>query len=543
MNFGTRLGNMLISNREVYTHAPASVADIDNKYEMLNQFELGTYQTAAKMPRTRQQIYSMWETMQRDPQIAEALSLHVTAALGGHETTGDMIFITPHDRIRGKGRRAEGLRQKVDREARHIAPIINRHAFALARQAIGFGDSYARIYTDKTTGVVALMNNHRTAPPLIMPFEQADMTIGFHALESESMERTVEKLSPMQMLRVKMARIETVPQMPLQIWQDEKVLGYNHRHQMPVLPAETGGSFLYHIEEAWEDVTISRAGLNNQQIADSVRQAFLSINVEGMPPAQQKKYQKSLIDTLSNYKKQIAEAFKGGEALYGTTHHVLPQWGDKQVLQSIGDLSQRNAPLNEGLLMLNLRRLAGGLGIDLALIGWADMLAGGLGDGAAFHTSAQIMRRSLLIRQALIDAFNHVMSIHWGIKYNEWFAEGDYPWQYDFFSEQSAAATQTLNNKQSRANTLTIQAQAIMTLKELGLDKETAQLILEDEMGLDIGLAEKIAQSIAAQSMTGEGEHLPAPNMSGGDNDGYHDADNEGGDELPDDLEGDDDEG
>lgn len=537
MNFGTRLGNMLISNREVYSHAPAGIADIDSKYEMLNQFELGTHQTAAKMPRTRQQIYGMWEIMQRDPQIAEALSLHVTAALGGHETTGDMIFITPHDRIRGNGRRAAALRQKVEREARHIAPIINRHAFALARQAIGFGDSYARIYTDKKMGVVALMNNHRTAPPLIMPFEQADMTIGFHALESESIERTVEKLSPMQMLRVKMARIETVPQMPLQIWQDEKVLGYNNRYDMPILPAETGGSFLYHIEEAWEDVTISRAGLNNQQIADSVRQAFLSINVEGMPPAQQKKYQKSLVDTLGNYKKQIQEAFKGGEALYGTTHHVLPQWGDKQILQSIGDLSQRNAPLNEGLLMLNLRRLAGGLGIDLALIGWADMLAGGLGDGAAFHTSAQIMRRSLLIRQALIDSFNHVMSIHWGIKYGEWFVEGDYPWQYDFFSEQSAAATQTLNNKQSRANTLTIQAQAIMTLKELGLDKETAQLILEDEMGLDIGLAERIARSIAAGVDGGDGAEGGAPAPGGANtNDGFDDA---GDDELPDELEDD----
>lgn len=537
MNFGTRLGNMLISNREVYSHAPAGIADIDSKYEMLNQFELGTHQTAAKMPRTRQQIYGMWEIMQRDPQIAEALSLHVTAALGGHETTGDMIFITPHDRIRGNGRRAAALRQKVEHEARHIAPIINRHAFALARQAIGFGDSYARIYTDKKMGVVALMNNHRTAPPLIMPFEQADMTIGFHALESESMERTVEKLSPMQMLRVKMARIETVPQMPLQIWQDEKVLGYNNRYDMPILPAETGGSFLYHIEEAWEDVTISRAGLNNQQIADSVRQAFLSINVEGMPPAQQKKYQKSLVDTLGNYKKQIQEAFKGGEALYGTTHHVLPQWGDKQILQSIGDLSQRNAPLNEGLLMLNLRRLAGGLGIDLALIGWADMLAGGLGDGAAFHTSAQIMRRSLLIRQALIDSFNHVMSIHWGIKYGEWFVEGDYPWQYDFFSEQSAAATQTLNNKQSRANTLTIQAQAIMTLKELGLDKETAQLILEDEMGLDIGLAERIARSIAAGVDGGDGAEGGTPAPGGANtNDGFDDA---GDDELPDELEDD----
>lgn len=159
--------------------------------------------------------------------------------------------------------------------------------------------------------------------------------------------------------------------------------------------------------------------------------------------------------------------------------------------------------------MLNLRRLAGGLGIDLSLMGWADMLAGGLGDGAAFHTSAQIMRRSMLIRQANIDAYNHVMSIHWGIKYGEYFEAKDYPWQFDFYSDQNAAATQALNNKQSRANTTTIQMQAVQMIKELNLGKETSQLILEDEMGYDISVAEKIALSIAAQPVIPEGMGMP----------------------------------
>lgn len=518
MNLLNRMAGLLITNRESHASATsATIDDINHQYEAMNQFELGTYNTREKMPRTRQQIYSMWEIMQKDPQIAEALSLHVTAALGGHETTGDMIFITPHERVRGKGRRARELREKVEREARHIAPIINRYAYALARQAIGYGDSYARIYTDDKKGVVGLMNNRHTSPPLIMPFEQAGATVGFHALEEEDRERSIAKLTPKQLLRVRMPRVETVPQMPLQVWQDKKTLIYDNRSENPVLPAEVGGSFLYPIEEPWQDVTISRAGLNNQQIADSVKQAFLTINMEGMPPNQQKKYKKSIVKMLTDYRGQIEDAFKGGEALYGTKYHVLPQWSEKQILQSVGDLSQRNMPLNEGLLMLNLRRLAGGLGIDLSLMGWADMLAGGLGDGAAFHTSAQIMRRSTLIRQACIDAFNHLMTIHWGIKHGEYFDSKEYPWQFDFYSDQNAAATQALNNKQNRANTTTIQAQAIQMLKDLSLGKETVQLILEDSMGYDIELAEKIAIAINAPPPM-DGEHpAGAPMLAGQD--------------------------
>lgn len=515
MNLLTTMATFLIDERRGKESAvTGTINDVNAQYEAMNQMELGTFASKDKMPRTRQQIFTMWEIMQKDPQIAEALSLHVTAALGGHETTGDMIFITPHERVRGKGRRAKELRGRVEREARHIAPLINRYAFSLARQAIGFGDSYARIYTDDKKGVVGLMNNRHTFPPLIMPFEQAGATVGFHALEEEDRERSIAKLTPKQLLRVRMPRIETVPQMAMQVWQDKKTLIYDKRSDNPILPAEVGGSFLYPIEEPWQDVTISRAGLNNQQIADSVKQAFLTINMEGMPPNQQKKYRKSIIDMLTGYRNQIEDAFKGGEALYGTKYHILPQWSDKQILQSVGDLSQRNMPLNENLLMLNLRRLAGGLGIDLSLMGWADMLAGGLGDGAAFHTSAQIMRRSTLIRQACIDAFDHLMTIHWGIKYGEYFDSKEYPWQYDFYSDQNAAATQALNNKQNRANTTTVQAQAIQMLKDLGLDKETIQLILEDGMGYDIDLADKIATSITAQPLLdAAGMPMPASAM------------------------------
>ncbi|MDO5769021.1 MAG: hypothetical protein Q4P13_05910 [Psychrobacter sp.] len=532
--------NMLADNRMRRDYErPATINDVDPNYEILNQYNLGDAKDPSKKPRSRQQIYGMWTLMMADPQISEAMGLHVTAALGGHETNGDTIFISPHPRVRGKGRRASELRKKVEAEAKHIAPILNRNAFSLCLRAITFGDSYGRIYSDSRIGVYGLSVNRSTTPSLIMPFEQGDKTIGFHALEDESTDKAITKLTPKQLLRVKMPRTLEVPQVTLDVWKNNKVLVHDIRSNCPVLPSEVGGSFLYPIEEPWKDVTISRVGLNNQQIADSVRQAFLSMNMEGMPPAQQKKYRRGLETILSNYRNRIEEAFKGGEALHGTQYHILPQWSEKQIVQSVGDLSQRNSPLNDSTLMLNLRRLAGGLGMDLSLIGWADMLAGGLGDGAAFYTSAQIMRRSTLIRQALIDAGNHLMSIHWGLKYDEYFKEDQYPWQFDFYSDQNAAATQALSNKQNRANTTMMTTQAIMALKELGLGREVNQLILEDDLGMDMDRATKVAEALdkkadaEAATLHGEGATPQA-----GQDDDQSQGDDEG---LPDDEGWDDD--
>lgn len=245
------------------------------------------------------------------------------------------------------------------------------------------------------------------------------------------------------------------------------------------------------------------SGLNNQQIADSVKQAFLTVNMDGMPPSQRKRYTQGLTQTLQNYRDRIKQAFDGGEALYGTAYHILPTWGDKQTITPVGDLSQRSAPLSSDTLMVNMRRIAGGLGLDLSLMGWADMLTGGLGDGAAFHTSAQIMRRSMLIRMALTNAFDELMSIHFGLVYGEYFHRGNYPWRFDFYSDQSAAATEALSNRQARMNMVIMKAQAIQSLKELGLSKENLQAILEDDGGMDYEAAQNLASNVAAKEPDG----------------------------------------
>lgn len=131
------------------------------------------------------------------------------------------------------------------------------------------------------------------------------------------------------------------------------------------------------------------------------------------------------------------------------------------------------------------------------------MLAGGLGDGASFHTSAQVMQKSIHIRQALTDTLNHMANVHFGFKYGYWFSEHELPWQFDFYSDMSAASTEALSNKQTRMNTLSLVASALAAVKELGLDKDSVQMLLEDIGGLDAIQAEKLANSIMKAAKEG----------------------------------------
>lgn len=147
--------------------------------------------------------------------------------------------------------------------------------------------------------------------------------------------------------------------------------------------------------------------------------------------------------------------------------------------------------------MLHLRRMTGALGVDIALTGWADMLAGGLGDGASFHTNAQVMQKAIFIRQAATEAINEIIKLHFGYKYGRVYRD-NLPWKVTFYSDISAASQESINNKNTRAATLMGIAQSISQLKELNLDKGSNYLLLTDILGLDDDQANQISQSLAS---------------------------------------------
>ena len=261
-----------------------------------------------------------------------------------------------------------------------------------------------------------------------------------------------------------------------------------------------GGSFLFAIEKAYDDVMLSLTTMNSQQVADAVNQMFLSLNMAGMPEAQREAYKRGLEGMLQDHEKFVKNAMSGGEGIWNTKYHVLPTWDEKQILNPVGDIKgQRNSPINIETFMINVRLLMGGFGLDPSMVGWADMLAGGLGDGAATLTySSKVMRRSMWIRQSSTQFVNDIMHLDWGYAYNEQFDQLDYPWQVEFSSSQSAAVTEENTNKQTQMNTSLLKIQVINSLKESNLSEETMQYMLEKDAGFNYDDAKRVAKDIAA---------------------------------------------
>lgn len=472
-------------------------------YEGIEPFALGTTETPETRRRQRREIYTQWEQMLRSSFISEGVGIHAAAALGGHETRSLQVFLVPNARLRkAGGAAAKALREKVEARRPTLEALANQIITKQVHDAIGFGDAYSRIYGEKKTGVVDILCNEYTHPPLVQAYEQGNKTVAYHILDPSNWKATITKLNGMQMLRLKMPRVTNVPQHELVRESSYiKLLQADRQEDMPILPSKVGGSFLYEVEKPWKDVNLALATMNSQQIADAVNQMFISMNMSGMPPAQQKRYMGAIEKMMKGHESYVKSALNGGEAIWNTKFHFLPSWDEKQVLNPLGDIKgQRATPINTETFMISARLLMGGLGLDMSMVGWADMLSGGLGDGSAFHTFAQIMRRSLRIRQGSTVYLNDLAHLDWGFAYGEQFNSLDFPWEWQFYSDQSAAATESITNKQSRMNTMTMVAQALATIKELDLDEANIQKMLEDTGGMDYEDAKALAKDLKRQA-------------------------------------------
>lgn len=466
------------------------------------QFLTGSGSRPAK---NRQQLYAKWQDMLADPIITSALRLHVTAALGGHETKGEMVFIEATDATK-KDKAKLAL---VESLAADLQPLFDKLAPTICFNAVTFGDAYGRIYTEPRKGVRDVYVDELVYPPLVQPYERANTTVGF-TLSTGGKFR--ERLTVLQMARMKMPRMIYLPQDRVieKAWR--VTLGADRIEDLPAVPSLVGGSFLDGAETAYDKFSAAWTGLVGQRVQDSINESLVSVAQTGMTPSQRKTFKQSLVDMFERSNTYIQQVVSTGRPVFGRIYHFLPTSGEKQVTEIRGATSAgRSSSLTIDDVMMHARFLSGALGIDLSMIGFADQMGGGLGEGGFFRMSAQSAERSRAIRAALTDFFDHIVSVHLLTKHGIVLEDGEpNPWVVNYFSGISALETERAKTKAENMNSGALLVQTLTQMKDLGLSKEAAAHLLEQELGMDATTAKMYAEALdkakaAADALQAEG--------------------------------------
>lgn len=429
--------------------------------------------------RARQLIYEKWSLMEGDPIISTALSLLVTSALGGHETSGGLVFIEKTPAAK-KDKRMSAIVEEI---AQDLGPLFDRVAFQLAYTGTVFGDSYARIYTD-SRGVVDLYVDEMVRPPLVQPFERGSRTVGFAIYTGE---KHFERLDVSQMARMKMPRTQWVPQYGVLEKSLRQAITENDVDGLPVMPSMAGGSLLYNAEEPYDNLTASLLGLVGQRWLDSIDEQMVGVNMELMTEDQQERFMASVVNMLKNSKAHAEKAVKTGRPVLERVRHVIPVFGEKQITTfgPAGGSQGRSSSITIEDVMLHARLLSGAIGVDLSMLGFADQLSGGLGEGGFFRVSAHAAERSRVIRTSLSQTFNHIADIHTMRRYGVVFDSASRPWQINYFGSISAYEAEKQRTRADSMNAGMLLAQSMQMLKDMGASKEVMVEFLTKTMMLD----------------------------------------------------------
>ncbi|HEY4530142.1 MAG TPA: hypothetical protein VIG97_07420 [Luteimonas sp.] len=464
-----------------------------------------------KGARIRRDIYGKWQYMEGDAIVSAALSLLVTSALGGNEATGDLIFIEPKPEVKGDKQRAK----MVEEIAADLSRMFNKVAYQIAYTGATYGDAYARIYADNT-GVIDLYTDELVRPQLVQPYERGSRTVGYAVYVGE---KSFERLDVSQLARMKMPRVQWVPQQGVVEKSIKLALTEDNIDALPIMPSMAGGSLLFAAEEAYDNLNASLLGLVGQRWMDSIDEQMLQVNLTQMTDEQQDKFIESIATMLGSSKKRAEDAVKNGRPVMERIRHIIPVFNEKQlttVSAANGGSTGRTSTITIEDVMMHARLLAGSIGVDLSMLGFADQMAGGLGEGGWFRTSAQAAERARVIRVALEEFFNGIIDIHTMRRYGVVFGAHERPWEIQFYGSISALESERQKTRADAMNAALMLAQGIQLMKDMGANKKIMELFLTKSMLVDEEEAKVYAEITELMPKQPAGDGFGGPDGGGG---------------------------
>ncbi|WP_426237532.1 hypothetical protein [Pseudomonas sp. TWP3-2] len=481
---GGQLSDMSASQaNQQAAHRLAQVDTFESDYVGIEML-LGN---SGKPVRNRSQIYMKYHFMMQEGLISTALRNNIQMALGGHETTGETVFLEAKPKI------SRADKKMVD-ELAPIIKMLNDSCHSMGFNAAGFGDAYAKLYTVKGVGIVAF-DHEALFTPLVQPYEELGRTVGYVVSLGEKLQ---SRISHMDMVRWKMPRMLMLPQMKaIENAQKINLEATDLRNIVP-LPGLVGGSLLEAAEQDFDNLYSALRGLVGQRIASSIEEVLLTMNLADTTKEQRAKIientKKMLVEMKARAHKQVEDG------VYSTSRNfnIMPVWNDKQLTQ-VSSIASGASGQNLGVedVMFHAKKLAGTLGTDISQMGFADQLSGGLGDGGSNRTSAMGAERARMLRTSYTKTCNDTIDRHMMAKYGKCWPDTERPYTIHFYGGIAALEAEKQANSERAMNKSAILVQILAQLRDLGLPKEVVAYMLAKVAELDAEGAEMFAKGLA----------------------------------------------
>lgn len=438
-----------------------------------------------ELPAMRMHRYQIFERMAMDPIIFAALKLHANTALAYNEDKGEIVSLKFVGEEKDKESQAivDDLRQLLQRLE------ITDRIFSWGLDTLKYGMWPVRIWGDRGAGVTNVTSNIMTHPSSIKMYERNGRLAGYTSRYQHASGQDYELMPPWSFVIFRMqGYTDDTSGVPVEDYQNRYNIGDLKPPEHLVESWNYGRSILEGSFLPWVDLQESVIALNMSRRLKSKRDRMIGYPIGGMAPARAAALTQAIATRLKQRKQLDEEKRIAGGYVPSQDDFLLPYDinGNGKIEFSTIDPNPDISQIED--VMFHVKRICGALGLDPSLIGFGDMLAGGLGEGGWFRSSILAAATGEQLRRAIASGLNRIFEIHLAYKYKVVFPAEDRPWKLEFHAASSAKEIENNQSKLMKMDLIDRLNQSVMAFKEsgVGINSETyAKYAIHQMLGID----------------------------------------------------------
>ncbi|WP_318491871.1 portal protein [Photobacterium leiognathi] len=459
------------------------------------------------LPTDRLARYKIYKEMADDSTISAAIELLLSYALSADKSTGRCVF------LRAKDPKDTELVDKLNREV--LAPI-NKYILSWSYTTAVYGVNYIRPYTEKGRGIVAWEANYYTLPSHIKEYEKSGNLAGFTSqnLKQRQDGEQVQLAEPWILIPLKIPSWHPDLDVEPNNYTGTAYSLYDDAyHRIPIETQNYGTSLIHTAFESWCNLKQAMHSLLASRANASRIDRLISVSTDNLDPARAAEYINSVATQLKSDREEASRMAEKSGVLPTVWNSLIPvmSGGAKGGVSIDTQVIEPNITAIEDI-MFYVKQMGGALGIDPSLLGFGDMMAGGLGEGGWFRTAIQSALRANLLRGAAVNFIYRAIDIHTAFKDGKVWTDGEYPFDICFDSLNTAIEEEANAANEAKANYASLVATALDTIEQgmIGKSDTLKGYIYKDILELDPVLSDKIIKELAegAAAMAAENDSL-----------------------------------
>ncbi|MEG5932527.1 portal protein [Enterobacter hormaechei] len=406
----------------------------------------------AALPLDRLARYDVLETMARSPTIHAALTIHISHALSVDKKTSTCFNITPNDKAD-----LETL-ARCEEVMADIGKMIDVGLPSWAMTMAIYGVAYLRPHCEHGKGITSIEHDFYTLPHHVREFYRGGELVGFtgdYLLAPDTNKRVLADPWDLVPMRVPFW-IPDHKIRPVTLGNKQYSLLTPHASASLVETQNYGTSFLESAYEPWVNMQHALKALLANRFNSGKMDRLIALATNELDPANASRYTREVTQALKRSTDAVRRRAAQGQTVPTAVNHIIPVMsGGKGGITIDTQMVAADITAIEDI-MFWVRQLGSAVGVDATMLGWADQMSGGLGEGGWIQTAIQAALRAEWIRKASTETILRLMDLHLAYKYGKVYPANERPYHVEYNSLNTAIQEQENRDRDSRVNFISL---------------------------------------------------------------------------------------